>query len=350
MKGLPVFAPRIPLSQLAPLCRSLGTMLDSGVRLLDALKIVQKQQRGPAGPAIQQVAADVRKGTDLATAFREHGTFFPELMIDMISVAEHTGTLPEVLRSLADHYENLQRMKRTFLGAIAWPAIQLFAAIFIIAGLLLVLGWIAQANPGSDGFDPLGFGLKGASGAAIWLMWCFGSIAAVLVGYQFAVKGFQQARAIHTALLAVPVVGHCMRSFAIARFSWAFALTQQAGMSIEPSLEAALKATGNGAFIAATPMVVAAVMAGEDLTDALYPTNLFPAQYLEMVRVGETSGTVPETLERLSPQFEEDARRALHGLTVTLGWVIWAMVAAMIIFLIFRVMGFYLSMIQQNLP
>lgn len=322
-------------------------MLGSGVRLLDALKVAQKQQTGVTKAALAQIAVDIRKGSDLTTALSEHGSYFPELVIDMVSVAEQTGALPEVLRSLAEHYENLQRLRRTFLGAIAWPLFQLLAAVFVIAGLLLVIGWIAQANPNAEAFDPLGFGLRGGSGALIWLGGCFGSFAAVFFGYQLAVKGFRQAKVIHGLLLTIPVVGHCLRSFAIARFSWAFALTQQAGMPIGPSLEASLKATANGAFMAASPQVVAMVMAGEDLTDALAATDMFPLQYIELIRVGETSGTVPETLERLSPQFEDDARRSLYGLTITLGWVIWAIVAMLIIFLIFRVMSFYLQQIYS---
>lgn len=322
-------------------------MLDSGVRLLDALKVLEKQQVGKTATALQQISQDIRKGSDLATALREHGSYFPELVVDMVTVAEHTGALPEVLRGLAEHYENLIRMRKMFIGAIAWPVIQLFAAIFIVAGLILVLGWIAQASPGGQAFDPLGFGLHGSTGALIWLGYCFGSLAAAYFGYQFLSRGFQQAKAIHGFLLTVPVVGHCMRSFAIARFSWAFALTQQAGMEIEPSLQASLKATNNAVFTGAAPQVVAAVMAGEDFADAIDSTGLFPRQYIEMVRVGETSGTVPETLERLSPQFEEDARRSLYGLTVALGWVIWSLVAMMIIFLIFRVMLFYVDMINK---
>jgi type IV pilus assembly protein PilC len=323
-------------------------MLHSGVGLLKALTVLEKQQTSPtAQAALRQIGQDVRKGMDLSSAFKEHGQFFPELMVDMIAVAEHTGALPEVLSGLADHYENLVRLRRTFLGAIAWPVLQLLAAIFIIAGLILVLGWISQSQQGQERFDPLGFGLHGESGALIWLGYCFGTLALGYLVYLVLVRGFRQAKAVHTLLLAVPVIGYCMRSFAVARFSWAYALTQQAGMDIKPSLEASLKATNNGAFAAAAPQVVAAVMAGEDFTDAIQSTNLFPQQYLEMVRVGESTGTVPETLERLSPQFEEQARRSLAALTIALGWVIWSLVAAMIIFLIFRVFSFYVDMINR---
>ncbi len=338
----------MPLSSLTMFCRSLGTMLDSGVPLLKAMSVIGKQQRSDnARRILENVHDDLRKGSDLASSLREHGSYFPELLIDMISVAEQTGTMPEVLAGLASHYENLERVKRMFLGAIAWPVIQLIAAVFIIAGMILVLGWVSQSQAGKDSFDPLGFGLRGEAGALLWLAYCFGSAFAFGVIYFLLVRGFRQASFVHGMLLKVPVVGHCMRSFAIARFSWAYALTQQAGMEIKPSLEASFKATGNGAFAAAAPQVVAMVMEGEDFVDAVAATGLFPRQFIEMVRVGESSGTVPETLQRLSPQFEDDARRSLAALTMMLGGLVWTMVAGMIIFLIFRLAMFYVNMINN---
>jgi type IV pilus assembly protein PilC len=337
------------LSTLAVFCRSLGTMLDSGVSLLNALKVVEKQQRTGVGQrSLKQITDDVKQGTDLAAAFRDQHPYYPELMVEMIEVAERTGALPEVLAGLADHYENLVRLRKTFLGAIAWPALQLFAAIFIIAGLILVLGILgSQSVDGQPGWDPLGFGLFGVTGALTWLAYCFGTLGAIFAGYFFLTRGFRQARAVHSLLLKVPVVGHCMRSFAIARFAWAYALTQQAGMDVKPSLEASLRATNNGAFIAASPQIVAAVMEGEEFTTALSITGLFPQQFLEMVSVGESSGTVPETLQRLSPQFEDQARRSLSALSVALGVVIWMMVAGLIIFLIFRIMLAYVGMLNE---
>ncbi len=329
-------------------CSSLGTMLDSGVPLLKALSVISKQQRSAnARRILENVHDELRKGSDLAAAMREHGTWFPELLVDMVSVAEQTGSLPEVLAGLAAHYENLERVRRMFLGAIAWPVIQLLAAVFIIAGLILILGWVSESNPGAASFDPLGFGLRGGTGALIWLTYCFGSAFALGVIYFLLVRGFRQASFVHGFLLKVPIVGHCMRSFAIARFAWAYALTQQAGMDITPSLEAAFKATGNGAFAAAGPQMIAMVMEGEEFVDSVAATGLFPRQFIEMVRVGESSGTVPETLQRLSPQFEDDARRSLSALTMLLSGGVWMMVAGMIIFLIFRLAMFYVNMIND---
>lgn len=337
----------IPLSTLATFCRSLATMLDSGVNILKAFQIAGGKSHLPRLQRVSvEIGDELRKGSDVSAALRECGGAFPPLMIDLVNVADQTGTLPEVLRALADHYDNLVRLRRTFLGAIAFPVIQLLAAIFIVAGLIWILGMIATSN-NSQPFDVLGLGLTGTVGALTWLGGCFGSAIAGTVIYLLAVNGLKGRAFVHSLLLRVPVIGACLQSFAMARFSWAFALTQQAGMSINPSLESSLKATGNGAYAASIPMVTAMVTEGEDLSYALKATQLFPREYLELVRVGEVSGTVPETLERLSPQLEDQARRSLSMMTAALAWVIWGMVASIIIFFIFRIAMMYVGLLND---
>ena len=340
-----MFGSQISWKSQAIFCRSLGTMLNSGVDLLRALKVAGQQSPDPKlRSASEEILKELREGTDLTTAMRHQGGRFPDLTIDMISVAEQTGALPEVLAALADHFENLIRLRKTFLGQIAWPIFQLLAAILIIAALLVILGWVAEA--GGTSIDFL-FGLKGTAGAFAWLTgWAMLAVGGWM-GYQFLVRGLAQQAVVHQFLLKIPVVGSCLRNFAIARFAWAFALTQQAGMRITDSLESSLKATGNGAFIAATPMMVGLVKQGEDLTTTFSTTGLFPRQILEMVHVGETSGTVPEMLQDLSPQLEGEARRSLSTLTAVLSGVIWAMVATCIIFLVFRLALFYIGMIND---
>lgn len=332
---------------LAIFNRSLSTMLHSGVNIVKSFQVAGAQSLDlKLQRASKAIVTDIRKGKQVADAMRDQADAFPELMIDLVDVGEQTGSLPEVLLSLAEHYDNLVRLRKTFLGAIAWPVFQLLAAIFIVAGLILLLGILGSSKPG-ESTDILGLGLSGPKGAIIWLAGCFGTAFALFIGYQMLTKGLKGQTFVHSLLLKIPVVGGCLRSFAIARFSWAFALTQQSGMSIEPSLEASLKATGNGAFIASIPQTVAMIAAGEDFATTLQLTGLYPRDYLEMVRVGETTGTVPEALQRISPQLEEQARRSLSALTLALAWLVWAMVAALIIFIILRVFMGYVALLNE---
>ena len=152
---------------------------------------------------------------------------------------------------------------------------------------------------------------------------------------------------LHPFLLRVPVIGKCMQSFAISRFSWCFALTQQAGMSIRPSLECSLTATANGAFIAAAPLIWQDLKEGDSLTDALTKSQLFPLEYLQVVATAEETGTVPEQLDRLSHLFDDEARRAMTRMTVFFSGAVWLSVVGLIIFFIFRIAMMYVGTIND---
>ncbi|MGE0378639.1 MAG: type II secretion system F family protein [Planctomycetaceae bacterium] len=342
-----MFNPRIKLKPLSVACRSLSTALHAGVPVLRAFDLAGRKSTDPRlRDAMADITTRLKSGEDVATAMQAQGGRFPNLMVDMVQVAEHTGALPEVLRSLADHYENNLRLRKDFIGQITLPLIQLVAAVFIIALLIWLLG-IIGASQGQKPVDVLGWGLLGTSGALTWLSWWGIGVAGTILLYKLATASLVGKAATHKALMRIPVVGGCMQSFAIARFSWAFHLTQEAGMTIEDSLDASLRATANGAFIAAKPQVIRDVMAGEMLTVALANTRLFPEEFIHIVDVAETSGTVPEQLDRLSPQFEDQARRSLRALAATFGWLIWLAVAGFIVFLIFSIALWYIGLLDD---
>ena len=340
-----MFSHQISWKQLALMCRSLSTMLHSGVAVLKAFDLAA----GKSGDAkvkrvLQSVNSQLKQGDGIAEALRSQGTYFPELVIDMVQVAEQTGTLPEVLSALADHYEQNLKLRRDFIGQITMPIVQLVAAVFIVAGMIFLIGILPTVE---GGLDTLTFGLKGTTGALTWLTgWAIG-IAGLFVAYKLITANADGMKYLHQLFMRIPVVGGCMESFALARFSWALHLTQEAGMPIDDSLDASFKATSNGAFMGAGSRIIAAVQQGETLTDAFHESGLFPADFVAIVQVAETSGTVPEALHRLSPQFEEQARRSLSALTAALGWLIWMLVAGFIIFLVFRIALWYIGMIND---
>lgn len=344
-----MFGSQISQKTLALVSRSLSTLLESGVDVRKAFELAATKTSEPrCREAMADITTRIAQGDGVAAAIRAQGRRFPDLFVDMVEMAEQTGALPEVLKHLADHYDKSGQLRKTFLMAIAWPAFQLVAAILVIAALILILGMIAGAR-GGEPLDVLGLGLTGFSGAVIWSVSSFGSIAALLAGYYITTKTLAGKRLLDPLLMKIPVVGRCMRSFAIARFSWAFYLTQQTGMPVAESLDTSLRATANGKFIAASPRMCQTIQEGADLSSALAQARLFPDDFLHMVTVAETSGTVPEQLFRLSPQFDEQARRSLHALTVTLSCVVWLVVAAFVIALIFRLVFWYLGMIDEAL-
>ena len=343
-----MFSSRIPLKTLAVLCKSLATMLHSGVALVKTLDIAsRKTGNARCRQKLANVRSEVQQGTDIAQALRSQNGYFPELVTDMVSVGEHSGALPEVLDGLAAHYENIVRLRRMLIALITFPVLQLIAAILVVALVIFILGIVSASQvAGGKPNDILGLGLVGTSGALKWLAMTFGSIFAVIGGYYLVANVFRRQRFLDGTLMKIPVLGGCLRSFAIARFSWALALTQQTGMPIARSLELSFRATGNGAFVGASPEVCESVLNGSELSTALDEARLFPEEYLSLVQVAEASGTVPETLERLSPQFEEQARRSLAALAIVLGWLVWSVVAVFIIFIIFSFVMKYVGMLN----
>ncbi len=349
VQSFSLFKRRIPLDSLALVCRSLSILLSSGVEIKQALKLAGKKTgNARCQEAMRGVYNAVASGEDMTAGVIAQGDAFPPLMIDMVNVGEQTGAFVEVLRSLAEHYDNLVRLRKSFLQQILWPVFQLVMAILVIALLILILGWIAESRGGKP-LPILPGGLSGTTGAITWLAVNFGTFLGLFLFYKWTRHNLVGQKFLDPLLLKVPVLGGCLESFAIARFSWAFALTQQSGMSIQPSLESSFKATSNGAYISAYPEVWSMMSRGEALGDSLAATGLFTEDYLEMVHSAEVSGTVPEMLEHLSPQFEEQARVSLRTLTTGLAWAVWAVVAMFIIFMIFRVFSIYLGILDDAL-
>lgn len=339
--------PELSWTALAAFSRSMARMLEAGVDVRKALKTSSQQSadsrtRGTAENLVQRIAS----GDTLADAVRKQDRLFPPLFRDLVDVGEKTGAVPEVFQALARYYESRIRQVREFRSAIAWPVIQLIAAIGIIGLLVFILG-LLPAGPDGKPFDVIGIGLYGTTGAITWFTFWTALAAAGVVLWKLARNHPSWQFALHPVLLGIPILGPCMRSFAIARFSWCFALTQQAGMSIRPSIECSLRATGNGAFIMAQPLIWQELAGGETLYEALSTSKLFPAEYLQVVATAEETGTVPEQLDRLSHLFEEEAQRSMKRLTSAISMMIWGSVALFVIFFIFRIAMLYVGMLNE---
>ena len=350
-----MFSPRLSTKHVALACRSLATSLRAGIPVAKSFDIaINKSGDSQLKRIMQDVAQQIRSGTDITSACRSHEGLWPDLFLNMVDVAERTGSLPEVLHSLSEHYENNLRLQKDFRSQMVLPVVQLTAAIAIVAFLIWMLGGFnigdLSGKPGDaekPAFDIIGLGLKGFSGAMIWLAGWAMTAVGLFMGYQLAKRSTALRAVLHRSLLGFPVIGTCLRSFAIARFSWSFALTQEAGLPIQESLESSFAATDNGAFQAASPRIINDVMNGEELSEALAHTQLFPEDFIQIVHVGETTGTIPETLARLSPEFEDQARRSLNTLTAACAWTIWLGVAAFIGYIVIRFALMYVRLLES---
>ena len=326
-----MFSSRLPLSTLIEHCRSLRHMLEAGLTLDQAMKHQAKSGPSLLRPIAERMSARLARGEDFASALHPELKHFPPLYSTLTVVAENTGMFPEVLRDLEDFFTLQQRLWQQFRAMIAWPAFQFIAAVLVLALLIWILGIIE----GIRGPSPISvFGLKGGRGAVIFLSIIGGVIVAIAGGYWFIRNVLQRGPWIDGLLLQVPVLGRCMRHFALSRFSMGMALTMEAGAPITDAARMSLYATNNCAFQASAETVVDHLAEGSTLTNALREAHLFPDDFLASVDSAEISGQEPEVFHRQAEIHNEEAARWLKRLTAAAGWLTWMLVAGFIIFFI----------------
>jgi type II secretory pathway component PulF len=124
-------------------------------------------------------------------------------------------------------------------------------------------------------------------------------------------------------------------------------LTLGSGLAVKPALRASLRASGNAAYESRTAVAVGAVKRGNDLTEILAQTRLFPTEFLNIVATAEEAGRVPEVMEHQAMFYQEEAERRMKVLTALAGWGVYLFVAIVIIFCIFRIYSSYIGLLNK---
>jgi type IV pilus assembly protein PilC len=239
-------------------------------------------------------------------------------------------------------------LRNRFIALTAWPLFQFLAAVFVMAGLIFILGLIPQeTGQYALHFDPVGFGLSGSEGALLFLGAIFGFLLLLGVLYFATTRLLRGKGFVDAFLLRVPLVGRCLRALALTRFCLALRLTLETGMPITRALRLSFHATDNAAFIAQVDKANASVKRGDDLTVALTATGLYPEEFRHILSTAEESGRLTEVLRQEAEHYHEEAGRRMTVVTVMLSVMVWLTVAAFIIILIFRFFLAYIGLIDQ---
>jgi type II secretory pathway component PulF len=340
------FSSRISTKQLAAYCRRMATSLGAGVDIRRTTAREADMASGLAKQRLEIVRDAVNRGDSLASAIKSTGEFFPVLLRQLVAVGEQTGQTAEVFKQLAEHYEHQLSLRRSFVRSITWPAIQLFIALGVIGLLIWVSGWLTSRGSKTDF---LGWGLVGSSGLLIYVFTLAVIASTIVLLVRAGKRGAFFWGPVQRFFLRVPQLGGAIRTLTLARFAWILHLTLDAGMEIKRAVRLALESSGNVLFNSAADEVVSMISMGHSLTESLAAAHCFPREFLETVQVGEESGRLPETLAHVSKQLDDEARGATAILTAVAGYLVWALVAALIIVLIFRLFGNYVGTINSLL-
>jgi type II secretory pathway component PulF len=337
-----LFSPRMSLKQLAAFSQRASMSLLAGI---DERTICAREAQNARSLAARRhlatVSQMVNQGETLSAGLAAAGDFFPPLFREMVQAGEQSGHLGEVLKQLADHYQNQITLRRNFLASIAWPAVELFLAVLIVGFLIWIMGVINDMN--HSHLDPLGFGLTGNSGLAKYAAF----IAIVGIGLAVLIRavarGMLWTRPLQRLMLRIPKIGPALQTVAVARLAWVMSQTMNTSMELRRALRLSLECTRNAWYIDRIEPIDAQIAAGNSIHEAFSAAGGFPPDFLDALLVGEQSGNLVESMAHESKLYQEQARAALSVLATVGGFAVWVAVAAIIVFLIFRLAMFYLS-------
>ena len=322
--------------------RQLATMLKAGVPLLQSFEIVARgHSNARFSRLMMEVKSRIEAGSSLADAFRQHPAQFDNLYCNLVAAGESSGMIDAILDRLATYKEKILALKSKIKSALFYPAAVVSVAIIVVWVIMI---FVIPAF--KDVFSSFGASLPAPTQLVIdmsdfivrWWWLAFLAIGGGIFGLMVMVKRSATLRyTVDRLMLKFPVIGDILEKATIARWSRTLATMFAAGVPLVESLDAVAGAAGNAVYAGATKRIQTDVSTGQSLTNSMMSTHLFPNMVLQMVQIGEESGSLDAMLTKIADFYErevDDAVAALSSLLepliiVFLGVIVGGLVVAM---------------------
>jgi type IV pilus assembly protein PilC len=322
--------------------RQLATMMKAGVPLLQAFDIVGKGHSNRAvAKLLMEIKTEVETGSSLAAAFRKQPLYFDNLFCNLIQAGEQAGILETLLDRLATYKEKILAIKSKIKSALFYPVAIIVVSIIVVAVIMI---WVIPAF--KNVFTSFGADLPAPTLLVITLsdffvkFWylIFGGLIGGIWGFFALLK---RSEAMQIALdrwtLKVPVFGELIKKATIARWTRTLSTMFAAGVPLVEALDSVGGASGNYVYIQATRKIQNEVSTGTSLTQAMQNSAVFPNMVVQMVSIGEESGSLDAMLSKVADFFEQEVDDAVDALSslmepmimVILGTLIGGIVVAM---------------------
>lgn len=337
-KAKPLFGgkgKKIISKDIAVFARQLATMMTAGVPLVQAFEIIGRSHEKPLmQDLVLGIKADVESGTNLADSLEKQPKYFDDLFVNLVNAGEQSGTLETLLDKIATYKEKTEELKGKVKKALFYPAAVLIIA-FIVSAILLIFV-VPQFEELFKGF---GADLPVFTRMVIRLSEFFQTYWwAIFGGIAIAIFGFINAKKRSPALrrgldklsLKIPIVGSILEKSAIARFSRTLSTMFAAGVPLVEAMESVAGATGNALFYEATMKMKDDVSTGTQLQQSMKQTGMFPNMVVQMVAIGEESGSLDEMLGKVADFYEEEVDNLVDGLSSLLEPMIMAILGVMV--------------------
>jgi type IV pilus assembly protein PilC len=320
---------------IAIFSRQLATMLTAGIPLVQAFEIVGG---GHDNPAMQKlilgIKADLESGTALAEALGRHPLYFDDLYVNLVTAGEQAGALDTLLDKVATYKEKTEAIKKKIKKALFYPAAVLVVAVIVTMILLIFV--IPQFESLFKGF---GADLPAFTRMVISLSYFVqtrGWLLALVIGggvgfYIYTRKRSHKLREYEDRLLLkMPIIGNILEKAAVARFARTLSTMFSAGVPLVEALQSVAGATGNVVYENAVLAMRDEVSTGQRLQRAMENTQLFPNMVIQMIAVGEESGSLDEMSGKVADFYEADVDNAVDSMSSLLEPLIMAILGVLV--------------------
>jgi len=333
---------KVTAEDIALFARQLATMLTAGIPMVQSFEIIGV---GNDKPAVQKlvlsIKSDIETGNSLHQALAKHPLYFDDLFVNLVEAGEHAGALETVLEKIATYKEKTEALKKKIKKALFYPAAVL--AVAVIVTVILLLFVIPQFESlfkgfGADlpAFTQFVVNLSRWMQAKGWMLLIIVAIAVFSFAY-FYKRSRPMRQFIDKMSLQIPVIGPILRKSAIARYARTLATMFGAGVPLVEAMKSVAGATGNIVYQDAVLRMRDEIATGMRMQRAMENTGLFPNMVVQMIAVGEESGSLDEMAGKVADFYEADVDAAVDALSsllepmimVILGVLVGGMVVAM---------------------
>lgn len=335
---------KIPSDELTGFTRQLATLTTAGIPLMQGLSILKQNiEKTTLGQLIQKISLHLEKGYPLSTALKQYPMHFNALYCNLVLCGEQSGTLDIMLHRLATYQEKNQSLKRKIRKAMAYPLAVLIIAFSITLLLLLKVVPVFQTVFEGSGtplpaFTQLLLSISQSlqnHGFIILMISFLCSIFFIQLYRSKKHPAFKQA--IQYYVLKIPVLGVLIQQTILARITRTLATTTNAGVPLIESLNTLTYATQNSHYSLLLIKIQQNLKSGQSLHMAMQAFKLFPPMMVQMIKIGECSGTLEMMLDKIATLYEEKTELSIDSLSslleplimVLLGLIVGGLVIAL---------------------
>ncbi len=308
----------VKTKEVVIMTRQLATLIGAGMALLRSLNILIAQMKPcKLRDILREVVTDVQTGSTLNEALAKHPHVFDRLFVNMVRAGETGGTLEEVLARLADFMERRQALKRRVRKALIYPICVLGFALVIVLGILMfVVPTFAEVFADFDAELPAPTLLLIDIGDFVLYRWWIGllMVNSIIITIKLIGKSEYVKIGRDYAVLKIWMIGGLVTKIAVARFARTLGTLIRSGVPILESLRITKETIGNAAIENAVQKVHDSIKEGDTIARPLDEAKVFPAMVVNMIDVGEETGSLDQMLMKVADIYDAEVEEAVDAM------------------------------------